>query len=586
MDGSPLSPTTTVTTVVVRGNIVTPTEILYGGYVIVRGENIAHVIGHGAPLPVDVRDAIESAANNGAMGNLVTVGNISVCDTQSFVIPGFVDIHNHGLGSFTSDEVLEHWLNPTYSLLELARCGTLSTLASVIFSSKQKRVVEAVIHSVESHVGRSLPGCAVIEGIHAEGPIVADYGGLPSADTDLSLDSFKLLCSTMPSMCIMTISPSCESRMDFARLKHLVDLGVRPSLGHDRKATESDIIFALRCCPSAEASLSELTTGASSAGPSSSSTISSVSLTQHNAATVADDESTTMAVLPSAAKSVESDESAAVRRRRASDLATWRRRAIERRKPTTSLPLLTVPFHTTHYCNVMQFHHREPSLVNFCMTPSFPKSDRYRGCQPPTLEIIADLIHVHPLAIQAVLSSRKKTDVAIISDCISSYHPGRRLKYNGRQIAVRAEGGCYLCDNLGNPTSTLAGSTVTLADQFWTLMTYFGLDMVQACWLLATNPARIANIDHRVGSIQAGRKANMLVLDSGMGKIVRRMVYGKWLDTTQDYDALRAHYRGRPRDTAGVGGGSTGGQGVQDAPPVKPVPMPPYVMLKPTPAHI
>ena len=31
-------------------------------------------------------------------------------------------------------------------------------------------------------IGKVLPGCAVCEGIHAEGPIVADYGGLPISE--------------------------------------------------------------------------------------------------------------------------------------------------------------------------------------------------------------------------------------------------------------------------------------------------------------------------------------------------------------------------------------------------------------------
>lgn len=458
---------------VIRGNVVTPTEVLYHGYVVVDGDTILKVCPSDVPLPSGVLPE-----------NIVDV-------EHALVIPGFVDIHNHGLGG--CDEVLEHWLHPEFSLRELARCGTLSTLASIIFSSKQKKAVQQVVECVESHVGKPLTGCAVIEGIHAEGPIVADYGGLPTADTDLSQEAFEALCATMPSMKVMTISPSCEARCNYERLKHLVKIGVKPSLGHDRKATESDVLGALRCAPSMPSS---------SSGPSSSLSSSSG--------------------VPSSSAS----------------------------SPTTagaSLDESRRRFHTTHFCNVMSFHHRDPSLVNFCLTPKFPRSNRYTGCTPPTLEIIADLIHVHPLSIQAVLASRSIHDIAIISDCISAYLPGKRLKYNGRQIAVRAEGGCYLCDSFGTPTTTLAGSTVTLADQFMTMVTYFGLDVVKACLVVATNPATIAGIHHRVGSLREGLKANLLIVEGNMTRITRRMVYGKWLD-----DAT----------------------------------LKPYLMLKPTPAHI
>jgi N-acetylglucosamine-6-phosphate deacetylase len=431
---------------VIRGNVVTPAGVLYGGHLQIVGEVIHKVCASDVPVPTaeDIRQSFPDARNV----------SISIVDAP-FVAPGFVDIHNHGAGG--SEEVCDHWLHPEFSQKYFARCGTLSTLASVIFSQSRAEVVGKVVASIEARVGKYFEDCCSIEGIHAEGPVINDRGGLPPANTNPTLDEFKALCASMPSMKIMTISPTMEALSGYKRLQHLVDIGVRPSLGHDRECTESAILGALLVTRSGDQ------------------------------------------------KGVKTDEK------------------------NSAAAAVDNKMHSTHIFNVMSFHHRSPSLINFLLCKKFPGGTKYRGAVPPTVEIIADFIHVHPVVIQSVLSARDPSDVAIISDCISMYEPGRRLKYNGRTIAVRAEGGCYLCDQHGSPTKTLAGSTVTLADQFFSLITHFGLDVATACLLLATTPAKIAKIGHRVGSLEVGKKANVLLINGEMNTIVRRMVYGHWI---------------------------------------------------------
>lgn len=467
---------------IITGNIVTPKAVLYSGHVVVAGDTVCHVgsgtdrVPEGNALRAIIRRAfstekdgprIRAPQERSPLPILTDTFTISTTriDAPGLVVPGFVDIHNHGLGGV--DEVCDHWTVPEFSQRELARCGTLSTLASVIFSQKRPEATAKVIETIESVVGNpvlrsssekpSEVGC-VIEGIHAEGPIIQDWGGLPIADSDISVNDFKALCATMPSLRIMTISPTKERQKNFERLRYLVEIGVRPSLGHDRAASEEDIILALQ--------------------------------------------------IPKQVTAAKSKQS----------------------QPNAGPALVVDRLHSTHIYNVMSFHHRQPSLINFLLCNKYPESGKFTECSgPPTVEIICDLIHVNPIAIQSVLSCRSAEDVALISDCISSYHPGKRLRYNGRQIAVKAEGGCYLCDSQGRPTSTLAGSTVTLADQFFTLVSHFRLDVVTAALLLATTPARIAQL-HHVGSIEIGKRANLLLLDGAMGRIEKRMIYGQWVE--------------------------------------------------------
>ncbi|XQJ31468.1 N-acetylglucosamine-6-phosphate deacetylase-like protein [Leishmania guyanensis] len=411
---------------VIKGNIVTPSKVLYGGFVIVVKDVIVSVCGSEAVASKVIEELEKTHPDLGAV----------TWQEAAFVLPGFVDIHNHGLGG-TSD-VIGHWSNPEYSLQELARCGTLTTLASIIFSDSHKETVTDCIASVEKRVGYYTEGNCILGGIHAEGPVILDRGGLPECKSEMSLDDFKRLVDSMPSLRVMTISPHIEARCNYEKMRYLLEKKVRVALGHDRAASKSEIMGALKLAPSEEEKM-----------------------------------------------------------------------------------------HVTHLCNVSTFHHRDSSLVNAAMCPRFPNAPLYEGARPPTLEIIGDLIHVDSVTLQSVLMSRSVNDVAIITDCISAHIPGKHVVYNGRDGVVQAGGGCYLCDSFGRASNTLAGGTSMLADLFYNLITLFGMDVVKACLHTATVPARIAQL-HDVGAIAVGKKANLLLFDTELNTIEKRMIYGHW----------------------------------------------------------
>ncbi|KAF8297599.1 putative N-acetylglucosamine-6-phosphate deacetylase-like protein [Trypanosoma cruzi] len=407
----------------IQGNIVTPSEVIYDGFVVVA-DGVIENVGGSASLPSE--NDLQQRYDN-AQIEIVEGG---------FILPGFVDIHNHGIGG--ADDVIGYWTNPEYTLRELARCGTLCALASIVFSDDHKHLVKKCIEEVEKRVGAYIPDCCLLGGIHAEGPVINDRGGLPACENRWNLESFKKLCATMPSMRIMTISPHIDARSNYELIGYLLRLGVRPSLGHDRVATKKEILGALKLAPS------------------------------------------------------------------------------ERDK-----------LHVTHMHNVMSFAHRNPSLVNVALCSSFPNAEIYRGAIPPYVEIIGDLVHTDAIPLHVTISSRGCDDVALITDCISENLPGKRFSYNGRLSCVRAEGGCSLCDASGRPTKTLAGGTSSLADQFMNLVTLFRVDLISACKMVATTPAKIARLDG-VGSIERGKKANILILNSELNTITKRMIYGKW----------------------------------------------------------
>ena len=116
-------------------------------------------------------------------------------------------------------------------------------LATVVFpeaGTPDAARTQAALDAVAIFVGKSFPGCAVLEGIHAEGPFVADVGGLPSAPSykvqgshnpmiltvylravlrmhyaptpqDMSLADFRKFVDSIPELRVMTISPSLEA---------------------------------------------------------------------------------------------------------------------------------------------------------------------------------------------------------------------------------------------------------------------------------------------------------------------------------------------------------------------------------------
>ena len=149
-------------------------------------------------------------------------------------------------------DVVEYWNNPRYSTRRLARQGTTSVVATVVFQDGAAAASYATCRALHAVVGREGQG-AVVRGIHAEGPCVRTLGGLPDASTLASgrvADFARLLDACGPSLRVMTISPTLAFDADGAsRLRALQARGIRVALGHDKECTEDDILRALRDTP-------------------------------------------------------------------------------------------------------------------------------------------------------------------------------------------------------------------------------------------------------------------------------------------------------------------------------------------------
>eukprot|EP00298_Acanthocystis_sp_HF-20_P009964 c18595_g1_i3.p1 GENE.c18595_g1_i3~~c18595_g1_i3.p1 ORF type:complete len:236 (-),score=74.52 c18595_g1_i3:67-774(-) len=172
------------------------------------------------------------------------------------VVPGFVDIHFHGLGG--SDNVNTFWGNPQYSLTRVIKYGTTSVLSTLTFPTEfikqlcgdipfpDKSEELQMINQIKQVVQQISPNSAVLEGIHAEGPIVSDLGGLPEGENSLDELKFNNFLNSLAFVKVMTLSPHEDAKKQYMYTKALLKKNIVPSYGHDRKATEDEIIGALR----------------------------------------------------------------------------------------------------------------------------------------------------------------------------------------------------------------------------------------------------------------------------------------------------------------------------------------------------
>jgi N-acetylglucosamine-6-phosphate deacetylase len=166
----------------------------------------------------------------------------------SFIVPGHVDIHNHGVGG--ADDVIDYWNDPSYTLARLARVGTTSCLGTVVFPDDQRKRSKLTCQRLNAYVNQENHGC-VLRGIHAEGPIVATLGGLPDSSKQVANDiaDFESLLNDIGEhLKMMTISPSVEAQTNYCRMKALVQRNILVSFGHDKDCQEKHILDGIRAC--------------------------------------------------------------------------------------------------------------------------------------------------------------------------------------------------------------------------------------------------------------------------------------------------------------------------------------------------
>lgn len=153
----------------------------------------------------------------------------------------------------------------------------------------------------------------------------------------------------------------------------------------------------------------------------------------------------------------------------------------------------------THLFNAMPpFSHRAPGVVGAAVdTP---------GCM---VELICDGIHIHPAVVRSVFRLFGPKRVILISDTMrAAGMPDGDYTLGGQDVKVKGKL-ATLADG------TIAGSVTDLMGCLKTAVS-FGIPLPDAVRAAAVNSAKSIGIYSRYGSLDLGKRANLVILDENL----------------------------------------------------------------------
>ncbi|WP_431771748.1 N-acetylglucosamine-6-phosphate deacetylase [Streptomyces cucumeris] len=170
----------------------------------------------------------------------------------------------------------------------------------------------------------------------------------------------------------------------------------------------------------------------------------------------------------------------------------------------------------THLFNAMpSLLHREPGPVAALL-----EDERV------TVELINDGTHLHPAVLQLAFHRAGAGRVAFITDAMGAAGMSDgRYPLGPMEVEVR-DGVARISD--GPTAGSIAGSTLTLDRAFRRAVTVDGLSVGEAVRALSTTPAKVLGLDGRVGTLEPGKDADLVVLgpDFRLRGVMRR---GTWV---------------------------------------------------------
>ncbi|MER5379619.1 N-acetylglucosamine-6-phosphate deacetylase [Streptomyces sp. NPDC002688] len=371
--------------VLAGARVVLPTGIVHDGRVIIDG---ARISGGQAPADAPVTDL-----------------------SGHWLVPGFVDIHNHGGGgaSFTSGTVEDVLRGIHTHRLH----GTTTVVASTVTGDMHGLAERAGMLSELAEQGD-------LAGIHFEGPFISPCRkGAHSEELLRDPDPAevrKLVDAARGRASMVTLAPELPGGLDSVRL--LAEHGVIAAIGH------TDATY-------------EQTQAAIDAG-----------------ATVA-----------------------------------------------------------THLFNAMPaLGHRTPGPIAALL-----EDERI------TVELINDGTHLHPASLELAFHHAGPGRVAFITDAMDAAGFGDGRYMLGPLEVEVADGVARLVEG-----GSIAGSTLTLDRAFQRAVTVDRLPVEDVVAAISANPARLLGVYDRVGSLEPGKDADLVVLDAdfALKGVMRR---GEWV---------------------------------------------------------
>ena len=152
--------------------------------------------------------------------------------------------------------------------------------------------------------------------------------------------------------------------------------------------------------------------------------------------------------------------------------------------------------HMTHFMNAMApLHHRSPGPIAWGMSR-----------EDVTFDVIADGVHLDPFMLRLLLKVKGASGISLISDAIAAAGKGDgAYEIWGETITVKD-------GRTANAAGSIAGSVISMLDAV-RLLRSLGVSSVDLARMASSNPARLLGVDRVCGSIEVGKRADLVALD-------------------------------------------------------------------------
>ena len=151
----------------------------------------------------------------------------------------------------------------------------------------------------------------------------------------------------------------------------------------------------------------------------------------------------------------------------------------------------------THAYNGMnQMHHRDPGLVGAVLTTEHLAA-----------EIICDLVHVHPAAVDLAVKAKGSRNIILVTDSIAAAGLPDGTYNAGEMQLIKKDG------VVRTPEGILAGSCVGLMECVRNMYEVVGIPLVEAVAMATETPARVVGTFQSVGSLERNKNANIIAID-------------------------------------------------------------------------
>lgn len=151
----------------------------------------------------------------------------------------------------------------------------------------------------------------------------------------------------------------------------------------------------------------------------------------------------------------------------------------------------------THSYNAMKpLHHREAGTIGGALLAD----NMY-------LEVISDLIHVSPEAIQILYRIKGKEKLIVVTDAMEAKHlPDGKFQLGGQDVFVKG-------NEARLESGALAGSVLLMNNGLRNIKKVLGVTLEETIDFATINPARNIYVDDKKGSIKVGKDADFAVID-------------------------------------------------------------------------